>query len=51
MNRFPTISHNEFISMYEVDGKLDGEHFENLFFEMDCAIFDFMAKMWENVEM
>lgn len=29
---------------------MDTVHFRNYFSEMNCAIFEFVAKMWENVE-
>jgi len=36
--------------MYSVGSKMDAFGFEICFLERDCAIFEFVAKMWENVE-
>jgi transcriptional regulator MraZ len=37
--------------MHSSDFKIDAAKFGWVFSEMDCAIFDFVAKMWDNVEM
>ena len=50
VNNFPTISHNLFIIPFLLCFELDTLCFLRWFFEMDCAIFGFVDKMWENVE-
>ena len=51
LNNFPTISHNVLKSSYPVLDKIDVKRFRTSFSKMDCADFDFVANMWEKVEM
>ncbi len=51
MNNFSTISHKLFFIFYSSELEFVKDVFHFFFLEMDCEIFGFVDKMWENVEM
>lgn len=51
LNNFSTISHNAIYQVQSIGSKLVLGKVAPVFLKINCAIFDFVANMWENVGM